>query len=201
MNTKRTYPKMLILTVAAMIILGALALLVVNQANISRSRLPVYGAVPEFEFTEGNGGLFGLEQMKGKINIVNFIFTRCQGPCPIMTMNMLDLYHLYEHSDKVQFVSITVDPEHDTPEVLKAYAESHGVTDNRWKFLHSSVEDVVELCEGGFMLAADNLPGGHTTKFILVDHLGRIRSYYEGIDDYHMKLLKENVKQLARELP
>lgn len=201
MSSKQAYPKMLILAVAAMIILALLALLVVNRANVSRSKLPVYGTVPQFEFTERNGEPFGTEQLKGKINIVNFIFTRCHGPCPIMTMYMLDLYHLYEHSDKVQFVSISVDPEYDTPEILQGYAESHGITDDRWKFLHAPVKNVAELCEGGFMLAADNLPGGHTTKFILVDHTGRIRSYHEGTDEAHMKLLKENVRQLARELP
>jgi protein SCO1/2 len=192
---------MFILIITAMLVLAVLALLVVHLANLSRSRLPVYSTVPEFEFIDQDGQRFDNGHLKGKISIVDFIFTRCKGPCPTMAIEMQKLYHLYSGSDKVQLISISVEPGHDSPEVLMQYALDLGVEDRRWKFLHAdSVSQVAELCEKGFMLAADDLPGGHTTKFIVVDHRGQIRSYHDSFDEEHIKRLKQNVRTLAREI-
>jgi protein SCO1/2 len=202
MNHTGSYPKMLIWLIAAMILLAVMGLLVVNWANVSRSKIPVWGQLPQFTFTEAHTGQpFGLDDMKGSLHVVDFIFTRCRSACPIMAGNFSELYKLYEGSDKVRFVSISVDPEHDSLAVLRDYARQQGVTDDRWVFLRAPIEQVRQLCEGSFMLAADDLPGGHTTKFTLVDHLGRIRSYHEGLDSTGMRILKENIRQLARDLP
>jgi protein SCO1/2 len=198
MNEKQKYPKMLIWLVVALIILAAFAAFVVHQANVSRSNISVWGKLPDFQFTAAhNGEPFGLEQMKGKLTVVDFIFTSCKSACPIMTPNFTELYQLYKGSDKVLLVSITVDPERDSLPVLSEYARVNGVTDDRWVFLWAPVEDVIRLCEQGFMLPADNLPMGHTTKFTLVDGDGAIRSYHEGLDRDGMVLLKNNIHQLA----
>jgi protein SCO1/2 len=202
MPDRKKYPKMLIYIVAAMLILGTLAILVVNQANISRSRLPVYGTLTDFEFINAaTGQPFGLKQMIGKINVVDFIFTNCKTACPVMAENMGDLYALYKGSELVQFVSISVDPARDSLDVLRQYAEEHGVDDDRWVFLWAPLDNVVNLCENQFMLAADELPMGHTTKFILVDRQGRIRSYHEGLEAESMGALEDNIRQLARQSP
>jgi protein SCO1/2 len=198
MNGKKKYPQMLIWLVAALIVLAAFSAFILHQANVSRSYITIWGQLPDFRFTAAsNGEPFGLEQMKGKLTVVDFIFTRCKSACPVMTPNFAELYNLYKGSDKVQLVSITVDPEHDSLPVLREYARAHGVTDDRWVFLWAPIEDVVQLCEQGFMLPADNLPMGHTTKFTLVDGDGNIRSYHEGLDRNGMVLLKNNIRQLA----
>ena len=159
MNHSDSYPKMLIWLIAAMIVLAVMALLVVNWASVSRSKIPVWGELPQFTFTAARTGQpFGLEDMKGSLNVVDFIFTRCPGACPIMAGNFSELYQLYQGSGKVRFVSISVDPEHDSLAVLREYARQQGVTDDRWVFLCAPVEQVRQLCEGGFMLAADDLP-------------------------------------------
>ena len=202
MNSTKTYPKMLFYLVGAMLLLAVIALVVVSWANRSLSHVPVWGEVPEFEFVKAaDGEPFGLEQMKGKVNIVDFIFTRCQGACPVMAVGFSELYAAYAGSDKVRFISISVDPDHDTLEVLRTYAAENGVYDDRWIFLRGSIEDVIDLCENGFMLPADGLPMGHTTKFTVVDHLGRIRSYHEGLEEASRPVITHNVKQLVRELP
>jgi protein SCO1/2 len=200
--SSRGSANILIIILIAMLILATLALVVVNRAAKSRSEIPVLDYLPEFEFTESNGRPFGLTQMKGKINIVDFIFTSCRTACPIMATNMSELYRFYEGSDLVQFISISVDPERDTFETLRAYAEQLGVTDDRWVFLRAPIDDVVVLSEEGFMLAADrqSLPMGHTTRFILVDRDGRIRSYHEGLDRASVNILKHNIRVLAKEM-
>ena len=200
MNTGTPVPKLLLLIITAMLILAVTALLVINRANVSRSRIPVLGELPDFEFTERSGKPFGLAEMKGRLNVVDFFFSSCPTVCPHMSENFRKLYELYQGSDKVRLVSITVDPSRDTLEALQEYAEKHGVTDDRWVFLRAPMEDVVRLSEEGFMLAADidKLPMGHTTRFILVDRDGFIRSYHDGLDDASINALKQNIRQLAK---
>lgn len=200
MSDKKSYPKMLILVVIAMIVLGALAAVVVNKANLSRSRIPVLGTLGNFSLIESRDGRpVGPADFKGKICVYDFIFTNCKGPCPVMAINMGELYRTYKSSDKVQFISISVDPARDTLEALNEYADLHGVDDNRWVFLRGPVDSVAYICENDFMLSADDLPGGHTTKFILVDQQGRIRSYYDGLSEGSMEKLESNIRHLAKE--
>ncbi|MEW5923427.1 MAG: SCO family protein [Candidatus Zixiibacteriota bacterium] len=201
MSTERSLPKLIILIIAALIILTIMALLVINQADHSRSELPVLGIIPDFEFTERNGVPFGSANMMGKINVVDFMFSNCQTKCPIMVVNMGELYEYYKGIERVQIVSISVDPARDTLATLKAYADEHGVTDDRWVFLRAPVEEVVNISENGFKLAAEGLPMGHTTKFILVDHLGQIRGYYDGMDETSVDKIKTDISKLLQEMP
>jgi len=98
----------------------------------------------------------------------------------------------------VQFVSISVDPDRDTLQVLREYAESWDVDDNRWVFLRAPIEDVIALMEGGFKLPAGELPMGHSNRFVLVDQNGVIRSYHDSFDDAALETLKNNMRELAR---
>jgi protein SCO1/2 len=175
-----------------------IALGVINQADKSRSNLPFYGEVPVFEFTERRGETFNQADFLGKISIVDFIFTRCQGACPIMARAMRPLYQLYEGYDAIQFVSISVDPEYDTPEVLSEYAIRQGVTDNRWVFLNGQLQEVVRVSEEGFLLPADQLPMGHSTRFVLVDQKGQIRGYYDSYSQASMDVLKIHIRALYK---
>ncbi|MEE9553225.1 MAG: SCO family protein [candidate division Zixibacteria bacterium] len=174
--------------------------LVIYQANQSRSAIPELWEVPDFEFTERNGQLFGSSDMIGKINIVDFIFTNCPDICPVMSARMSELYQLYAEYDFVRFVSISVDPARDTLETLQAYADSWGVDDNRWVFLRAPLDDVVSLSEDGFKLPAQDLPMGHSNRFVLVDQNGVIRSYHDSFDDAELDALKSNIRELAKEL-
>jgi len=201
MSNQKGFPKLPILIVSAMIILALMAFLVINQADKSRSEIPVLGNVPEFEYIERGGQPFGLADMIGKISIVDFMFTNCKTKCPVMVVNMRELYERYKDNDKVRIVSISVDPARDSLATLNNYADEHGVTDNRWVFLWAPVEEVVELSEKGFMLAAEGLPMGHTTKFAVVDQDGRIRSYHDGMDNAAMKNLADDVDKLLGEMP
>ena len=176
-----------------------LALLVVDFAEQSRNEIPMYDAVPDFSFMESKGQKFELEDIKGKINIFDFFFTTCRGPCPIMSREMEKLYSYYQSTDKVQFVSVSVDPKRDSLAVLRAYAEKHGVTDNRWNFLHGEIEELKRLSEEGFKLGSD-FPDMHNTNFILVDQNGTIRGYYDPFTEASIKLLKTHIRQLGKTL-
>lgn len=171
---------------------------VINKAGKARSQLPVLGEIPSFEFVERSGEKYGLDDLKGKVHVVDFIFTNCHGPCPVMALNMGDLYKAFGDMDKVGFLSITVDPERDTIVALQDYAEKVGVTDNRWQFIRGEMNQLVDLSEKGFMLPAEDLPGMHTTKFVLLDKNARIRGYYTGTDKASIDILRRDIATLLR---
>jgi len=198
---KRINPTTIVITTAMLAILFAvLVTIVIFKAGSSQEKLPVLGNITGFELTERSGGSFTKNDMLGKINVVNFFFTSCQGPCPIMAGNMSILYKAFETIDRVQLVSISVDPATDSLPLLKEYAQRQGVTDNRWLFVRGEQEDIVQISEKQFMLAADDLPMMHSIKFVLVDDLGQIRGYYTGIDPNSVDSLKADIKELVNKI-
>lgn len=194
--------KIKIILFSALFVFGSLALFasyVINSAEKSREELIEYGSVPNFTFTERDGSEFGLKDMKGHITIVDFIFTSCEMACPIMSARMSESYRLFEGNDLIKFVSVSVDPEVDTLEALEEYAVKYGVPngEKRWVFLRASIPEVVKLSEKGFMLAADDLPMGHSLKFALVDTKGQIRGYYDSNSSASLNIMKDNIRTLA----
>lgn len=195
----RSFRRLLVPVGVNVICLALIAFFVVEQAEAERTNVPVVSAVPEFQFVERNGEPFGLAELKGKVNIVEFFFTSCRGPCPAMNATFSEIYREYAGSDQLRLVSITVDPETDTLQSLREYANRFNVTDKRWVFVRGEMDQVVWLAEKGFNVSGD-LPGMHSTKFILVDPEGRIRGYYDYDDPNALKLMRAHVAAIAREM-
>tara|TARA_A100001037_G_scaffold283953_1_gene289916 strand:+ start:9585 stop:10172 length:588 start_codon:yes stop_codon:yes gene_type:complete len=162
--------------------------------------LPVIKKVPSFSFLTQNGEKFSEQNLIKKATVLDFIFTSCAGPCPMMTSNMKDMYEDYKNVSEVQFVSITVDPLIDNQEILRQYAIAHGVRDDRWKFLTSDLEAIKDLKKNGFMLYADQLPQGHAIKFVLIDADGQIRKYYDGTEKASMAVLRNDLNHLVKQI-
>jgi cytochrome oxidase Cu insertion factor (SCO1/SenC/PrrC family) len=150
------------------------------QASVRRDveQLPVIRAVPEFSLTDQNGQTVTSADLRGKIWITDFIFTRCAGPCPLMTARMLEMQKALVKTPEVKLVSVTVDPEYDTPEVLKAYAEANFADPERWKFLTGDKAVIEKLVTEGFMqhLSEEGGEPVHGTMFLIVDGNGMVRS-------------------------
>ena len=150
------------------------------QASVRRDveQLPVIRAVPEFSLTDQNGQTLTNADLRGKIWIADFIFTRCAGPCPLMTARMLEMQKALVKTPEVKLVSVTVDPEYDTPEVLKAYAEANFADPERWKFLTGDKVVIEKLVTEGFMqhLSEEGGEPVHGTMFLIVDGNGMVRS-------------------------
>ena len=141
-------------------------------------QLPVIRAVPDFTLTDQDGKTVTKEDLRGKIWIADFIFTRCKGPCPLMTARMLEMQRALVKAPEIKLVSVTVDPEYDTPEVLKAYAAANQADPARWKFLTGDKAVIEKLVTEGFMqhLAEENGEPVHGTMFLVVDGNGMVRS-------------------------
>lgn len=150
-----------------------------------------FGRVGEFELQAADGRVVRASDLLGKPRLYGFFFTRCTGPCPLLTANMRRAQERLEGRD-VGLVSISVDPEHDTPEVLAAYAASFTADSSRWDFLTGEEDAIYGLMRTSFSLGVDRLPDSeavaamrvtHATRLVTVDAEGLIRGYYDGESD------------------
>lgn len=143
--------------------------------------------VPAFELTSQAGEPFGSDELRGKVWVANFIFTRCPTICPMLTSQMKGLSETLAGTP-VRFVSFSVDPANDTPAVLTEYAERHGADLDRWTFLTGDNEAMQEaVVEGLRVRMGDEMDATgnilHGSHFVLVDGSGTIRGYYESNEE------------------
>jgi len=177
----------------------------VASAADSSKPSSVYGKAPAFELTDQNGKVFVSDSLKGKAWIANFIFTRCQGMCPLMSGQMANLQDQLKDAE-IQFVSFSVDPDYDTPEILSDYARKYHAEESRWIFLTGEKSKVWELISGGFMLGVEKAseedlkqgaePVMHSSRFVLVDKEGRIRGFFDSSEPAKMKELLTMVREI-----
>jgi cytochrome oxidase Cu insertion factor (SCO1/SenC/PrrC family) len=180
----------------------AVLLIVVFGAACRQAQpLPVLFAVPAATLTTDAGKPLHLRDLNNHVTVYDFIFTRCAATCPVMTRSMQSLTRELP-DQRVRFVSISVDPAHDSPERLRRYAA--GVrSDGRWVFLTGDREQIVNLSVKGFKLAAGD-PGPkaepilHSSKFVVADQQGMIRGYYDGTSAEDLKRLARDVRSLLR---
>ncbi len=167
--------------------------------------LPVLGSAPDFSLTERNNRLVTGEDLRGRVWIADFIFTRCAGPCPELTLRMRSLQQsLRGRGANVRLVSFTLDPEYDTPAVLRRYAKRYHADPDIWWFLTGVDQaSIHRLVEKGFLqtvaAAKGDDPIVHSTYFVLVDRAGRIRGFYPGLDPQSKPRILADVEALLRE--
>lgn len=170
-----------------------LALLVLLAACQNPAPLPILGRVPDFALTAQNGKPFGKKDVDGKVWVADFIYTTCTGPCPMMTSKMR---RIQSSIPQLLLLSFSVDPAHDTPEVLAGYASQFHVRPN-WFFLTGSAETLQMLSREAFKLSDLGLI--HSTRFVLVDRQSRIRGYYGTAEDSAIPKLLADIRLLQKE--
>ncbi|MEM8931303.1 MAG: SCO family protein [Acidobacteriota bacterium] len=169
--------------------------------------LPILAEVPEFTLIDQRGTSIDRQALRGRPWVADFIFTRCPGICPTLTRRMVDLAADLP-ADRVRLVSVSVDPEHDTPDVLRAYAERHDAGEN-WHFLTGPTATIYPLIRDGFLLSVDPAPPTpegveviepivHSNRFVLVDAVGQIRGYYNAFDSADLERLRNDAALLLR---
>ena len=160
------------------------------------------GEVEDFEFTTQDNEKLGLKDLEGEWWVADFVFTKCITVCLPMTTNMSQLQDLLdEEGINVQLVSFTVDPENDTPEVLKKYAESYDADLSNWSFLTGyDFETVKELSVGSFRSELEENPGSdqitHGVRFFLVNPDGEVIKNYYGIDMKEVEVIVDDLKKV-----
>jgi protein SCO1/2 len=163
--------------------------------------LPTFGSVPSFNFVSEQGEHVSNAVFLGKVTIADFVFTQCAGACPVMSSKMAELQQEFLPDRRTQFVSFSVDPANDTPDVLRQYARQYGAVKGRWIFLTGEREAIYKLTRDGFHLGLD-VEGDsaiiHSQKFVLIDHEGAIRGYYDIDDSTAVRSLERDARILSR---
>lgn len=181
--------------------------------------------VPSFSFINQDGKTITNQDYLGKVYVVEFFFTTCPTICPRMNLNLVQIQNTFKDFENFGVASFTINPEHDTPEVLKEYAEKYGITNPNWHLLTGDKEDIFNLANAGFYIYAaqnEDVLGGfeHSGNFALIDKNGYIRSrkdefgnsiiYYRGIiseeektndegETEQISALKQDIKKLLNE--
>jgi protein SCO1/2 len=181
--------------------------------------------VPSFAFVNQDSLLITNDDYTGKVYVVEFFFTTCPTICPIMNQNLVEIQNQFKEFENFGVASFTINPEYDTPSVLKQYAEKYGITNLNWHLMTGDTQTIYDLANTGFSIFASqvpNAPGGfeHSGMFALVDKNGFIRSrvddfgnpiiYYRGAisqeeaandqgEKEQISILKEDIKKLLEE--
>jgi protein SCO1/2 len=152
--------------------------------------------VMDFKFSNQDGVMISNADFEGKVYLVEFFFSTCPTICPKMNRNLVDIQNTFPDRPDFGIASFTINPEYDTQEVLKTYAENYGVTNPNWHFMTGNKDAIYNLANTGFNLYAAEVEGAdggfeHSGNFALIDKQGYIRSrtdaygnpkiYYKGI--------------------
>ena len=176
--------------------------------------LALISKAPAFELLNQDGNTITDKFYNDKVYVVDFFFTTCPTICPKMTKNMLKVQNKFYGNPNFGIVSISINPNNDTPQVLKDYAKEYGATLKNWHFLTGDKDYIYTIANSGFTLYAgenSQAEGGfeHSGSFALIDKKGNIRSrfdnfgnpiaFYDGLSDEGIKMIIEDIKILLKE--
>lgn len=173
-----------------------LAFFLLASCTDRASKLPNYGKVPNFQVTDSNGRSFDRGMLSGSVWIVDFIYTNCPAECPRMTSRMHRIAEQVEGEDNLGLLSISVDPDRDTPAALTRFAERYGGPTTHWHFLTGTPSTVHLLAYTTFHVGDIIGKMDHATHFILLDKQGNIRGYYSSFEGDEMKKLLADANAL-----
>ena len=185
--------------------------------KILKNKLEKFEKVPAFEFTNQDGITINNKNFENKVFIVEFFFTTCPTICPKMNANMVKIQNEFYGNPEFGIASFSIDPNHDTPEVLKAYAAEKGATLKNWHFMTGDKDEIYSFSNDGFKLYVGenaDVEGGfeHSGLFALIDKNGFIRSrkvkngeienpikFYDGLNSKEIQWIKEDIALLLNE--
>jgi protein SCO1/2 len=186
----------------------------IGSTTKNDEKLVKIGPAPKFELVNQDNKKITNETYKGKVYVLEFFFTTCPSICPKMNLSMLAIENSFFGNPNFGIVSITIDPSHDTPEVLKAHAKLLGVKSSNWNFLTGDRAYIFNLANKGFNLYAgenSKVNGGfeHSGLFALVDKNGDIRCrkddfgnpilYYDGLDKKGVRDIQQDINILLKD--
>jgi protein SCO1/2 len=182
--------------------------------SLRKASLPILGQVADFTLTNQDERVTTLDDLTNRVWVADIIFTRCAGACPVMTSQMKQLQEALPPSSPARLISLTTDPDYDSPVILQRYAQHYGANSNRWLFLTGSKKQLAGLAATSLKLGATPVALAdqkspvdlfiHSTIFVAVDKHARLRGIFEtqgdGIDWTNVQpRILQTVNQLENE--
>lgn len=161
--------------------------------------LPVIGQIENVSLIDQNADNFSFKNLDGKVWVADFIFTTCSGICPMMTKQLKRIAKHFENNPHFKVVSISVNPENDTPMRLNDYAKENDLNADQWFLLTGSREDITKLSVNSFKLGDKNEMAFHSSYFVLIDKKGNIRGYYDSNESKRLTVLDRDIRKLLKE--
>ncbi len=181
-------------------------------SKLKKDVLPVIGEeqahhVASFSFVNQDGKTITNDDVKGKICVVEYFFTTCKGICPKMNENMQQVYKAYLGNDRVVILSHTVDPIRDSVKAMKEYSLRFGADAKKWMFLTGDKKQLYDMARYSYLISAQDDTVGvsvdqdfiHDKQYSLVDGYGRIRGFYDGLDQKSIDKLISDINLLLKE--
>jgi len=198
------------LIVVSLSFLGLGGFFFLQDQGPSRNAFPVLGTLEPFILRDQAANRITEENFRGKISVVDFIFTRCPGICPLLTQRMSELESRCRHwNEDVQFVSISVDPEYDIPVRLKDFMQKQSLSSQRWLFLTGPLDSIEKVVVGSFKSlmgkrnVASEIEGEpdlmqitHGEHFILVDQKGQLRFFHKAQSPEDLDVIYQAISSL-----
>ena len=156
-----------------------------------------FGKLSDLTLTNQSGQEFRMADMKGKVLVFNFFFTKCEGPCPLMNKKMEALQEKFANDANVKLVSVTVDPANDNVEALKTYSAKFNANPEKWLFLTGDKEVIKDLMVKQMKLGGGDDATTHSTRFVLVDKDGNIKGFFDSSSEEELAKVENEARQLA----
>lgn len=189
-----------------------------TNTHSNQATLPIHGQISDFTLTEKSGKSLTAQALAQQVWVADFIFTSCKAECPLMNLEMAKIQQAFLKQDAVKLVSFTVDPETDTPQRLKTYAQNFKAVSDKWYFLTGERPTLMQLTQQDFKLTVTAAPSHehhqhgaspasdtvsqpflHSQKFVLVDQQRRIRGYYDSqVEADITRLIQVDIPYLLR---
>lgn len=175
-----------------------------GNVKVSNKGDTIWHKIPKFSFLDENGETLTEKYMDGNIVVVDFFFATCPSICIPMSNNLSKIQNHFKNTSNVKILSHTVNPKHDTPEVLNAYAKSYNADSNKWKFVTGDKKALYKQARKGYYITAIDGNGGkndfiHSEKFVLLDKNRNIRGFFRGTIDEDIDALIASIKTLLKE--
>lgn len=178
-----------------LILVPVFVVLVMND-YFSKKTLPVLGNINNFILYDQNGNEFSEEDLLGNYWISDFIFTTCAGPCPVMSSQFQGFQEKYSDNSNLKLLSISVNPQYDTPNILQNYGERYNADFKKWNFLTGDVNEIHTLALESFKVGDAENPIFHSAFFILIDDQAQIRGYYNSTINEDINKMYSDINDL-----
>ncbi len=196
----------LLVAVAVLLVTHKKPIAVVVAPEPPPAELPVIATLPAFAFTDQHGAPLGADQLRGHVWVADFIFTRCETICPLLTEKLSAIESQTRDLPSLRFVSFSVDPDYDTPPILAAYAAAHHAETPRWSFVTGPLSQVQDTVVHGLKVGMEPNPNStgpgdavlHGTHFVLIDATLHIRGYYDSSEPQALAKLAVDAHRLTQ---
>lgn len=194
---KFSFKKRVLLGSPIVLLIIAVVVMIMGKLDRREKGPDQFGALKPFELIDHKSQSYSSSTIKTKARVINFMFTTCNGICPVLSQEMRKFQQLFQGQGLLELISISIDPEKDTPKRMSEYIAHMKIDDSNWSFLTGELEKIKKIMTEDFKIGFHQDIQSHTDRFVLVDQNNQIRGYYSMSDEGSYARLKKDIAWLV----